>query len=127
MVPGERVTNLKDDETAAETLSPLTELPGPSNTSENTPYSNKKKKSKKKKEAEKSNGKENNKENDYRNEEWFCTDCNEPWVEDGEGRWIICDICSRKYHLQCSGIQYRAEEYWFLDLDDIYFACDECS
>ena len=56
MVPGERVTNLKDDETAAETLSPLTELPGPSNTSENTPYSNKKKK-----EAEKSSSKKTTK------------------------------------------------------------------
>ena len=126
MVPCERVTNL-EDETAAETLSPLTELPEPSNISENTPHFNKKKKSKKKKEAEKSNGKENNKENDYRDEEWFYTDCNELWDKDGEDRWIICDICSRKHHLQCSGIQYRAEKYWALDLDDVYFPCDECS
>ena len=90
-MPCERVTNL-EDETAAETLSPLTELPEPSNISENTPHFNKKKKSKKKKEAEKSNGKENNKENDYRGEEWFYTDCNELWDKDGEDRWIICDI-----------------------------------
>lgn len=38
----------------------------------------------------------------------------------------LCDICSRKYHLQCSGIQYGAEKYWTLDLD-VYFVCDECS
>ena len=57
---GEHVTNL-EDKTAAETLSPLAELPGPSNTSENTPYSNKKKKSKKKKEAEKSSSKKTTK------------------------------------------------------------------
>ena len=113
VVPGERVTNL-EDKTAAETFSPLTELPGPSNTSENAPYSNKKKNSTKKKEAGKSNGKENNKENDYCDEEWFCTDCNEPRDEDGEDCWIICDICSRKYYLQCSEIQYRDYAFWTL-------------
>ena len=28
------------------------------------------------------------------------------WDEDGDDRWIVCDVCNQPYHLQCSGIQY---------------------
>ena len=49
-----------------------------------------------------------------------------PWDDNGEDHWIICDLWGSKFHLQCSGIQYRTSHYWTLDLDNIYFECDEC-
>ena len=40
-------------------------------------------------------------------DDWICKDCGDPWDDDGEDHWIICDLCGSKFHLQCSGIQYR--------------------
>ena len=34
--------------------------------------------------------------------EWICSECHEPW--EGDNRWIVCDKCSKQYHLHCSGI-----------------------
>ena len=50
------------------------------------------------------------------------------WVgkDDGGNRWIICDKCEGKYHLQCSGIEYEEEEYDDLDLNNEIFYCDNC-
>ena len=42
--------------------------------------------------------------------DWICGDCGEVWDDDGDCRWITCDICSSNYHLECSGIQYPTEQ-----------------
>ena len=36
--------------------------------------------------------------------EELCCSCNEEWKgEDDDGNhWIVCDICDKQYHLQCS-------------------------
>ena len=37
-------------------------------------------------------------------DDWiWCKDCGEPWDDEGENCWIICDLCGSKFHLQCSG------------------------
>ena len=59
-------------------------------------------------------------------DDWTCEDSGDPWDDDKEDPWIICDLCGSKFHLQCSGIQYRTSQYWTLDLDNIYFEYDEC-
>lgn len=61
-------------------------------------------------------------------EDWFCYGCAEEWVgEDDDGnRWITCDGCSDNYHLQCSGIEYREEEYYDIDLDNRDYFCVNC-
>ena len=43
--------------------------------------------------------------------------------EVGSDRWIVCDDCDREYHLQCSGIKYRARDYYKLDIDSMEFFC----
>ncbi len=65
--------------------------------------------------------------NDIDDEEvWLCRLCKEEWDYDDDNRWIVCDICDEKYHLQCSGLQYEANEYYDIDLGDVDFYCDEC-
>ena len=84
---------------------------------------NDKRKKKKNKNTKSKNIDEESQDDD---DDWICKDCGDPWDDDGEDRWIICDLCGSKFHLQCSGIQYRTSQYWTLDLDNIYFECDEC-
>ena len=57
---------------------------------------------------------------------WFCWDCGEEWDENGDDQWIVCDICSQTYHLQCSGVQYETSQYWSIQLDKVKFECEEC-
>ena len=57
---------------------------------------------------------------------WLCHHCKEVWDYEDDNRWIVCDICNEKYHLQCSGLQYEANEYYEKDLEDVDFYCDEC-
>ena len=59
-------------------------------------------------------------------ENWVCADCSEPWDDEGEDRWVMCDTCSSPFHLQCSGLKYKTSQYWYIDLDTIAFVCDEC-
>ena len=59
-------------------------------------------------------------------DDWICKDCVDPWDEDGEDCWIICDLRGSKFHFQCYVIQYRTSQYSIPDLDNIYFECDEC-
>ena len=59
-------------------------------------------------------------------DDWICEDCGDHWDDDREERCISYDLCGSKFHLQCSGIQYRTSQYWTLDLDNVYFECDEC-
>jgi len=37
----------------------------------------------------------------------------------------MCGIFEEKYHLQCSGLQYEANEYYGIDLGDVDFYCDD--
>ena len=59
-------------------------------------------------------------------DDWICEDCGDHWDDDREEHCISYDLCGSKFHLQCSGIQYRTSQYWTLDLDNIYFECDKC-
>ena len=59
-------------------------------------------------------------------DDWICADCGEVWDDDGDCRWITCDICSSNYHIECSGIQYPTEQYWDIDLDSREFERPEC-
>ena len=57
---------------------------------------------------------------------WTCDECKEDWEED-ENRWIVCDLCDRAFHLQCSGLQYLPKNYYSLDIEELQFSCDTCS
>ena len=60
---------------------------------------------------------------------WSCNYCGEVWDDENDddgNRWIICDGCGKKYHLQCSGIQYREEEYYDVEIEGINFNCENC-
>ena len=59
-------------------------------------------------------------------DDWICADCGEVWDDDGDFRWVTCNICSSNYHLECSGIQYPTGRYWDVDLDSREFECPEC-
>ena len=59
-------------------------------------------------------------------DDWICADCGEVWDDDGDCRWITCDICVSNYHLECLGIQYPPEHYWDIDLDSREFECSDC-
>ena len=64
---------------------------------------------------------------DEEEEEWQCQECEELWDDESGDRWIICDICCAKFHLQCSGLRYKQSEYWKLDLENISYECNECT
>ena len=59
---------------------------------------------------------------------WTCSSCSEDWKgEDDDGnRWIVCDMCDKQYHLQCSGITYDEEDYYEIDIENELFLCEEC-
>ena len=65
-------------------------------------------------------------EEDAQDEVWVCAVCSEQW-EVGSDRWIVCDDCDRENHLQCSGIKYRARDYYKLDIDSMEFFCLQCN
>ena len=58
---------------------------------------------------------------------WICQYCQEAWNDDDDNRWIVCDICDKAFHLQCSGLKYKRQQYSEMDLDHLDFACDDCS
>ena len=43
-------------------------------------------------------GKINN--NDEKEEEWQYQECEELWDDESGDRWIVCDICYSKFHLE---------------------------
>ena len=59
-------------------------------------------------------------------DDWMCADCGEVWDDDGDCRWITCDIFSNNYLLEYSGIQFPIEQYWNIDLDTREFECPDC-
>ena len=58
---------------------------------------------------------------------WICQYCQQAWNDNDDNRWIVCDICDKAFHLQCSGIKYKRQQYSEMDLDHLDFACDDCS
>ena len=58
---------------------------------------------------------------------WVCQYCEQAWNDDDDNRWIVCDICDKAFHLQCSGLKYKRKQYNEMDLDHLDFACDDCS
>lgn len=56
---------------------------------------------------------------------WTCHFCGDIWEED-DNRWLLCDVCSKAYHLQCSGIQYQTADYYEFDIEGITFSCEDC-
>ena len=65
-------------------------------------------------------------ESEDEEEEWRCYHCKEVWDENGDDRWVVCDISNPKFHLQCSGISYDIEQYWDINLELTYFECEIC-
>ena len=60
-------------------------------------------------------------------EVWECQYCGGTTDDDDCGiRWLACDSCDDKFHLQCSGKQYEEEEYDTIDLENEPFCCTSC-
>ena len=60
-------------------------------------------------------------------DEWICSECGEPWQENSDDRWILCDSCDKQYHLQCSGVACRKKEYYSIDVEGMSFYCKDCT
>ena len=63
---------------------------------------------------------------------WKCASpgCEKP-IDSKKDRnvWVVCDnkeSCNRAYHLQCSGIDYDDDDYYYLDIERIEFMCQLC-
>ena len=57
---------------------------------------------------------------------WICGECSEDWDEEGDSRWIECDMCGEHYHLEHSGLKYQTQDYWTIKLDNTHFECYSC-
>ena len=57
---------------------------------------------------------------------WEYDRCGEDWNNNDGNRWILCDVCHKRFHLPCSGIQYKEEEYYDIDIDNVTFYCETC-
>jgi len=57
---------------------------------------------------------------------WICKECDMEWDDNSADRWIVCNLCGEKFHLQCSGLKYLKPQYWTLNLNKVDFECSEC-
>ena len=57
---------------------------------------------------------------------WEYRECEEEWNDNDPHVWVECDACGKKYHLQCSDIQYKTKDYWKINLDNFQFEYSEC-
>ena len=46
--------------------------------------------------------------------------------DDDGNHWIVCDICDKQYHLQCSRITYDEEGYYEINIENELFIWEEC-
>ena len=76
----------------------------------------------------KKNGNTNSMKEGNSDDTWKCKSCKEIWhgQDDDGNRWIVCDACDGKYHLQCSGIYYEEEQYYEIEIENELFLCEEC-
>ena len=56
-------------------------------------------------------------------DEWVCKNCNKSFSDNEESRWIVCDSCDSKFHLECTNVRYAQKNYWTVDLSDRKFNC----
>ena len=61
-----------------------------------------------------------------KNDIWVCFECDEEYDEEDPHVWVECDTCGERYHLECSGIKYKTNDYWTLNLDAYVFECSDC-
>ena len=59
-------------------------------------------------------------------EVWICVVCKEEWEPD-DNRWIVCDLCDEPFHLQCSGVKYEEKDYYNIDIESLFFECENCT
>ena len=59
---------------------------------------------------------------------WVCASCDveQKSRKEDHRRWIECDLCADKFHLECSEILYEEDQYWSMDLDGYPFECGTC-
>ena len=57
---------------------------------------------------------------------WICNVCGDEWDDEEGDRWIFCDLCDERFHLQCCGLDYEEEDYCDLDISVITFLCNKC-
>ena len=59
---------------------------------------------------------------------WICSDwdCGEEWDDKSNDHWLVCDSCGDRFHLQCSGIEYKTSDYWDIDLVSMVLECESC-
>ena len=64
---------------------------------------------------------------------WKCASlgCNmdcKVWKKKDNNRWIVCDnkMCSKAFHLQCASIDYDDDDYYYLDVENLPFLCEDC-
>ena len=53
---------------------------------------------------------------------WVCNTCKVLWEAKGDNRWIVCDVCSKQYHLQCSGVSTKPKTITHLTLRDTFLS-----
>ena len=53
------------------------------------------------------------------------------WFVKKSGRQTIiggfCDLCDEPFHLQCSGIEYEQKDYYDIDIEALFFECENCT
>ena len=50
----------------------------------------------------------------------MCTECEMYYdMDDGEGKWIECELCLNWFHAACVGVDE--------DTDEAHFVCDSCN
>ena len=54
-------------------------------------------------------------------DEWVCANCEEPWDECSDDRWILCNLCNQNFQLQCFGVEYQTKNYNTLDIESMLF------
>ena len=52
---------------------------------------------------------------------WICSDQDygEEWDDEINFRWMVCDTCGNRFHLQCSAIDNETFDYWDIDLESM--------
>ena len=76
----------------------------------------------------KGSGKKSESFHDMNDEDiWSCRECGDEWDDNSSDRWIVCDICSERFHLQCSVLMYKQSADKTIKLDKIEFESNECA
>lgn len=55
------------------------------------------------------------------NKIWYCCGCQEKWPRRDKVEWVVCDTCSRVYHITCTELAVEPNE----NIGDVDFHCVE--